>query len=62
MDSRLIFLHSVLRLNRRGRHHEVWPTTRIEGARKGEAALLLKHMELMTEKSRSGRNADPYQN
>ena len=56
MDSRLIFLHSVRRLNRAGRCSEVWPTTRIEGARKGEADLLLKHTEMHNREKPSGDN------
>ena len=62
MDSRLIFLHSVLRLNRAGRCSEVWPTTRIEGARKGETDLLSKHMDEQPRKAVRGQYADPYQN
>jgi hypothetical protein len=44
MDGRLIVLHSVGRLIRPGRRVKVWPTMRTEGARKGEADVLLKHM------------------
>jgi hypothetical protein len=52
MDSRLIFLHSVQRLKRRGRCPRPQPTMRIEGARKGEAALLPKCGNGSTEKIR----------
>jgi hypothetical protein len=51
MDSRLIFLHFVKRLNRRGRCTGPWPTTRIEGARKGEADLLPKHGKVQPRKA-----------
>ena len=43
MDGRLIFRHSVYGLNRRGRCPGPWPTTRLEGARKGETDVLSKH-------------------
>ena len=62
MDGRLIFLHFVWRLNRRGRCSRSWPTTRIEGARKGEANLLLKHATEQPRKAVRGRHANPYQN
>jgi hypothetical protein len=62
MDGRLIFLHSVWRLIRPGRCVEVWPTMRREGAREGEADVLLKHMEAQPRKAGRGQNADPYQN
>ena len=62
MDSRLIFLHSVRRLKPRGRYFRLWPTTRIEGARKGEADVLPKCGNERPRKAVRGLYAGPYQN
>ena len=45
MDSRLIFLRRVMRLNCYVRFSKLQPTTRREGSRKGEADSLLKCRE-----------------
>jgi hypothetical protein len=58
MDSRLIFLHSVMRLIQRISKVQVQPTI-FEGSRKGEADLLPKCTKWNQEKP-SGDKCDPY--
>ena len=60
MESRLIFLRCVPWLNRRGRCPGLQPTTRTEGARKGEADLLPKWGKGQPRKAVRGHGAYPY--